>query len=404
MISLREKRILEKNRRRFDALVHALDSLSIKMDEALLARIQRAVNFAVQNDTGCFCSPEIEAKLCKIAQSLPDHNEKSPLPPGTILHVMTTAYRSGGHTRVVERWIANSPPEENHSVVLINQEPMHFPFLLEDIVTARGGRLLQLPPVPQTEKGSILRSLSSGAAKIVLHVHMYDPVPILAYGTSSFTIPVIFFNHADHLFWIGVSIADLCADMSLWRCAFSLRRRGITNVGFLPIPIDERFPPLSRDEARRTLGIYSRSSSDRYHGPGIQVQLLPGTSIFFLFFYGLQPNTQNGSSLQSGHHRPIRYGSSYRVPRLGEFALVERFPMRRSGFTCTPQISTLRVFPSHPSHPFSMWRISAFQLFHCGFRCHISTPLRRRGQSARPSMTSVTVLTPLSLTLPPPPS
>jgi hypothetical protein len=255
MISLREKRILEKNRRRFDALVHALDSLSIKMDEALLARIQHAVNFALQNDTGCFCSPEIEAKLCKIAQSLPDHNEKSPLPPGTILHVMTTAYRSGGHTRVVERWIANSPPEENHSVVLINQESMHFPFLLEEIVTARGGLLLQLPPVPQTEKGSILRALSCGAAKIVLHVHMFDPVPILAYGTSSFTIPVIFFNHADHLFWIGVSIADLCADMSLWRCAFSLRRRGITNVGFLPIPIDERFPPLSRDEARRTLGI-----------------------------------------------------------------------------------------------------------------------------------------------------
>ena len=251
----REQRILEKNRRRFDALVHALDSLSIKKDEALLARIQHAVNFAVQNDTGCFCSPEIEAKLCKIAQSLPDHNEKNPLPPGTILHVMTTAYRSGGHTRVVERWIANSPPEENHSVIIINQEPMHFPFLLEGIVMARGGRVLQLPPVKHTEKGAILRSLSSGASKIILHVHMYDPVPILAYGTSSFTIPVIFFNHADHLFWIGASITDLCADMSRWRCDFSRRRRGISRACLLPIPIDERFPPLSRDEARRTLGI-----------------------------------------------------------------------------------------------------------------------------------------------------
>lgn len=250
-----KKYILKTNQLYFDTLVRFINFQSNKDYDVVLARIQRAVRFAVQNDTGCYCSPEIEAKLCKIAQSLPDHNEKSPLSPGTILHVMTTAYRSGGHTRVVERWIANSPPEENHSVVLINQEPMHFPYLLEGIVTARGGRVHQLPPVKYTEKGAILRSLSSGASKIVLHVHMYDPVPIIAYGTSSFTIPVIFFNHADHLFWIGVSIADLCADMSLWRCAFSLRRRGITNVGFLPIPIDERFPPLSRDEARRTLGI-----------------------------------------------------------------------------------------------------------------------------------------------------
>ena len=255
MITLREERILKKNRRRFDALVHSLDSQETGEIEALLARIQNAVNFALQNDTGCFCSPEIEAKLCAIAQDLPEHDEKSPLSPGTILHVMTTAYQRGGHTRVVERWIANSPPEETHSVVLINQVPKHFPFPLEELVTAHGGQLLQLPPVPQMEKGSILRSLSRGAAKIVLHVHMYDPVPILAYGTPSFKPPVIFFNHADHLFWIGASITDLCADMSRWRCDFSLRRRGITNVGFLPIPTDEGFAPVSQVEARRTLRI-----------------------------------------------------------------------------------------------------------------------------------------------------
>jgi hypothetical protein len=256
MITPREKRSLEKNRRRFDTLVRALDSSAIKGDEeAILVLIQRAVNFAVQNDTGCFCSPEIETKLCEIAQSLPEHYEKNPLPAGTILHVMTTAYRSGGHTRMVERWIANSPPEEIHSVVLISQEPMHFPSLLEELVTAHGGRLLQLPPVSQKEKGAILRSLSYGATKVILHVHMYDPVPNLAYGTSSFTVPVIFFNHADHLFWIGASITDLCADMSRWRCDFSRRRRGISQTCLLPIPTDDGFAPISREVARRALGI-----------------------------------------------------------------------------------------------------------------------------------------------------
>ena len=83
MITIREKRILEKNRQRFDALVNAIDSPSTKGVEFVLSRIQRAVNFAVQNDTGCFCSPEIEAKLCAIARDLPEHNEKSPLSPGS---------------------------------------------------------------------------------------------------------------------------------------------------------------------------------------------------------------------------------------------------------------------------------------------------------------------------------
>jgi hypothetical protein len=255
MITVREKLRLKKNRRRFDTLVNDIDSREIERVEETLTRIQRAVDFAVENDTGCFCSPEIETKLCEISQNLPDRKEKSPLPPGTILHVMTTAYRSGGHTRMVERWIANSPTNELHSVVLISQEPMHFPSHIEELVNSRGGQIIQLPPMSLIEKGTILRSLSRDASKIILHVHMYDPVPTLAYGSSSFTVPVIFFNHADHLFWIGASITDLCAEMSSWRCEFSRRRRGISRTSILTIPTDNSFIPVSREEARKVLGI-----------------------------------------------------------------------------------------------------------------------------------------------------
>lgn len=255
MITHRERRALEKNRRRFDALVQALDLPVAGSEEALLDRILRAVNFAWQNDTGCYCSPEIEAKLCEIARRLPERDEESPLLPGTILHVMTSAYLTGGHTRIVERWIANSPSEETHSVVLIDQDPTQPHSLLEDLVKTRGGRILQLPPVSLINKGVILRALSRGAAKIVLHVHMNDPVPILAYGTPLFKVPVIFFNHASHLFWIGASITDLCANISWWSCAFSQRRRGITRTAMLPIPVYAESISIPREDARRTLGV-----------------------------------------------------------------------------------------------------------------------------------------------------
>lgn len=257
MMTSRDMLSLTTNRIRFNFLVHSINARYSRGVDKGLERIQQAVKFAVQNDTGYYCSPEIETKLCEIAQSIPNDNKKSPIQPGTILHIMTSAYKSGGHTRVVERWIANSPLEENHSVILINQEPGHFPCQIEGLVKARGGQVLQLPQVSQMKKAAILRSWSHNASKIILHVHMYDPVSILAYGISSFKVPVIFFNHADHLFWIGASIADLCVDMSKWRCDFSRRRRGINRTCLLPIPIDENFSTYSRKEAKKNLEILS---------------------------------------------------------------------------------------------------------------------------------------------------
>ena len=39
----------------------------------------------------------------------------------SFLHVMTQGYQTGGHTRVIERWIENAQNDQIHSVVLTNK-------------------------------------------------------------------------------------------------------------------------------------------------------------------------------------------------------------------------------------------------------------------------------------------
>ena len=72
-----------------------------------------AATFATKHTTDIFSSKIIEDVFLRIAQS---HSIALPQSynPNTVLHVMTEAYISGGHTRCVERWV-NLFPEQKHS-------------------------------------------------------------------------------------------------------------------------------------------------------------------------------------------------------------------------------------------------------------------------------------------------
>ena len=56
---------------------------------------------------------------------------------------------------------------------------------------------------------------------VILHVHMYDVLPILAFANGDFNRPVMFYNHADHLFWLGASISDLVVNFRSSSVAFN---------------------------------------------------------------------------------------------------------------------------------------------------------------------------------------
>lgn len=239
--------------RTFEKMVDGVMNASTLNERVKLAR--RAATWATFHATGYYASPQLEKVFLEAAETLPVVECKPII--GTVLHVMTRAYGSGGHTRVVERWISHSRKEERHSVVILNQGQEAIPKWLYVAVEGHNGEIVRLEEADVFRRANQLRQIASKYERIVLHVHMDDSVPIIAFGVESFTTPIIFFNHADHMFWLGVSIADMVVDFR--QIQITQSRRDITNIFVLGLPcmqvFEKRTACGNKQRFRKELGI-----------------------------------------------------------------------------------------------------------------------------------------------------
>ena len=217
-----------------------------------------AAQFAVQNFCGIYSDWRLEEPLVELAQQYDMLPNRGLVRPGSHLHVMTRCHQVGGHTRVVDRWVAGAPPNEVHSLILLNQE-YPIPEWLRRTIASQAGELIELSGAAIIPKALELRAIAARYERVLLHVDMHDVTPLLAFGSSQFERPVIFYNHADHLFWVGVSIADAVADMSTIGQRITLQYRGATRSFKLPVPISEPVVLPARAESRRKLGLDENS-------------------------------------------------------------------------------------------------------------------------------------------------
>ena len=73
--------------------------------------------------------------------------------------------------------------------------------------------------------GRALQSVIDASDLVVLHVHNNDVVPFLALaGMGRRRPPVVFVDHADHLFWLGARFADLIVNTRLSGHRLAARR------------------------------------------------------------------------------------------------------------------------------------------------------------------------------------
>lgn len=210
---------------------------------------------AVDNPACIFNSKEIEVELLKIANELNIELEQN-FKKNSFLHILTISYKIGGHTRVCERWIENSPAEEVHSVIILNQTDLkQVPQKLKNEVSRKNGKFILLSAKSIFDKALELRKIASGYEKIILHVNMEDPIPVMAFGSADFKRPVVFFDHGDHVFWIGVSIADLVVNLRSVTADIAIKRRGVRKNIVIPLAIE--YPKLipDKEKIRKKLGI-----------------------------------------------------------------------------------------------------------------------------------------------------
>lgn len=213
---------------------------------------------------GCLVSPELESLLLEVANQLPTFPD-TVRPAGSCkrwLHVMTRTDRIGGHNALLKRWMECTLTADRHSIALLeHQDPDEKD--LCNVAEASGGQFVFLGNLNSRplESAQKLRELAwTTADYVVLHHHMWDVIPTLAFGITGGP-PVLLLNMADHLFWVGASIADLVLQLRPEGQTLSEQYRGIDRNYLLNIPLPNQ-PSTNRDvntaaDLRQKLGIPS---------------------------------------------------------------------------------------------------------------------------------------------------
>lgn len=237
---------IEENK---NTLLKLIESINSKTP---IDKVKKITNAMCLSGTGIYSSHKIEQYFLDISKTIKVETSES-YNPNSVLHVLTESYEYGGHTRVVERWIANAPENETHSIYLTNQKEKDIPASLKDIVISQHGNIHCFYDEDCINAACKLRQTASKYEKVILHVHMDDFIPLLAFGTSEFKRPVLLYNHADHLGWLGISIADLVLEIRSFGTEITKNKRGCSRQYKIGIPVYR--PEKQQYKTRKELGL-----------------------------------------------------------------------------------------------------------------------------------------------------
>jgi glycosyltransferase involved in cell wall biosynthesis len=217
-----------------------------------------AASWASVNHTGLFASAELEDLCSGLAGALkpaPAFRRRPNRGRQRVLHVLSETAEIGGHTRFVRRWVQNDPGRI-HSVVLTRQSVRDIPGDLDEAVRATSGEISDLTELRDPLDGAEqLRSLAGDFDFVDACVHGDDLTPAVALADPNHRPPLIWLDHQDHKFWVGVAAADLVAEMSDVGLATLRDRRGVSFLrsALLPIPLQLPEEEPTKAEARDAL-------------------------------------------------------------------------------------------------------------------------------------------------------
>jgi hypothetical protein len=285
---------VRSNFARFEALVSIAESFEQESDpQAAVACAQVAAACAWRNHAGVFASPRLERLLTRIGSRALSAGPVALVrsrrtPPQRVLHVLTKARAMGGDSRFPCRWMAVDGSRQ-HSVAVTTQEGDPVPEVFVASTSRTGGQVhcLDHDTRDPLVRAARLRALAQHADLVALHIYPDDVVPSLAFADGAVSAPVLFLNHSDHTFWVGVEASDMVVQLRDSSVPLSVHRRGVdpARMATLPIPL----PPVERTrwraEARAQLGIdadatvlLSVGTGFKYtpiSGPGFLETLLP---------------------------------------------------------------------------------------------------------------------------------
>jgi glycosyltransferase involved in cell wall biosynthesis len=257
------RRLIPEHWREFHRLVVAASDFAQRKQYAAAAVYGKlAALYAISRHCGLFVSPALEHVLIAIGQqaigrSLHSANRSPRYPPRHVLHVSTSVMPVGGHSRMLWRWIEQDKGRI-HSLALTRQTRA-VPPMLRSALAGSGGHLYRVNRAVGgvIEWAKQLRQIAARADIVVLHSFADDVIPLIALACKDQCPPVIFLNHADHIFWLGAGISDVVVSLRESGMRLARQRRGISperNL-LLPTVLMPMERSLSREEAKRRIGL-----------------------------------------------------------------------------------------------------------------------------------------------------
>ena len=216
-------------------------------------------------------SLRIEASLRALANLLSTEQEKFHVKPVDLfhkpvcLHVTNKATAFGGLISMLTRWIQIDAGARIHNVALLSQESPPPAELVRAVSESGGGIYIADQKSSPLQRASWLMNLArKQAACVVLHIDHCSLTAPIAFGSKGGP-PVLLVNYPGHLFWAGISVADVVANVrgSQLEEHWTKVHRGAKNCVAIPVPLPEpetlHLSETDRDEqksrAREILGV-----------------------------------------------------------------------------------------------------------------------------------------------------
>lgn len=305
-----------------------------------------AALLAASPHAGFYVSPRLERMLVDIGRrtATPTAYRREPGKPiRRLLHVVSEVLPVGGHTNMLARWIAEDTTR-THSIAAIHQRGK-FPEGMHKAVANAGGKIHRINRTRgfQIAWAEELRRLARQYDAVMLHIYGQDPVAIMAFAEPDKLPPIIYLNHADHLFWLGASISDVVINLRDEAEALSITRRMIEPRRNIVVPtlVSPVTRSRSREDAKRELGLapdsillLSAARDLKYRTmngvtfAGTHVQLLkkyPKAQLLVLGA-GERPDWQRDCAAVEGRIQPLPATSDTRVYFEAADIYVDSFP------------------------------------------------------------------------------
>lgn len=164
-------------------------------------------------------------------------------PKKTELHVASEIYSHGGHTRLLQTLVKNSLMPVD---VLFTRVGEHQSFNFFD---ACGGHVFKLQSKSAIDSVQEICNTLSQYEKIIVHIHPDDIICSVALSLLKRHRPeqiIVFINHSDHAFSVGLESASVVYELSMYGWALRDARRTNKKSSFIGIPITpEPFKPFA---------------------------------------------------------------------------------------------------------------------------------------------------------------